>query len=223
MPALPAAPGVIRTTLDFTVGPDTAALCRFFIHYGGTAPTGANLTTLAGVIDAAWGAQFNGLVTSDSALLAVELEDLSSSTGALGENDTEQFGSNGGAPLPAASAFIIGFSIARRYRGGKPKIFLPIGVSSSIGSNMKWTAAFIASAASAWNNFIAASVASPWTGGGPLTHVNVSYYSGFTVVTNPITHRARNVPTLRGAPVVDAVTGYTTEFNMGAQRRRNRQ
>jgi hypothetical protein len=51
--------------------------------------------------------------------------------------------------------------------------------------------------------------------------VNVSYYNGFTVVTNPTTGRARNVPTLRGTPVVDTVTGIVARVQVGSQRRRN--
>lgn len=223
MPALPSVPGVVRCTLDYTVGPDTAALSRFFVHYGGTAPTNVNLQTFAGSIGSAFNTDLCPSMSTSSALLRVKCEDLSSASGAIGEDDTERFGTVAGAPIPASSSFVVGFSIARRYRGGKPKIFLPLGVAANLAGNLKWTPAFVLSAGTSFQSFINLVLATPWTAGGPLTHVNVSYFSGFTVVTNPVTHRARNVPTLRGAPVVDAVTLYTTELNVGSQRRRNRQ
>jgi hypothetical protein len=116
---------------------------------------------------------------------------------------------------------MIQFNIARRYRGGKPKIFLPAGVAADISNTNTWGSTFLATANTDWAAFAAAVLAAGWTGAGTLTHVNVSYYTGFTVVTNPVTHRARNVPTLRGAPVVDTVISYAAEVDIASQRRRN--
>jgi hypothetical protein len=70
------------------------------------------------------------------------------------------------------------------------------------------------------NAFFAALEAAVWSGASSLAQVNVSYYKGFTVVTSPTTGRARNVPTLRSAPVVDAVTAQAVRTSIGTQRRR---
>jgi hypothetical protein len=54
---------------------------------------------------------------------------------------------------------------------------------------------------------------------GTLAHVNLSYYKGFTNVTNS-SGRERAVPTYRDAALVDPVTGYFGKAIMGSQRRR---
>lgn len=55
-----------------------------------------------------------------------------------------------------------------------------------------------------------------------INQVNVSYYEGFEVVTDPVTGRSRNVPQLRpGGPVVDKITGFSINPKLGSQRLRN--
>lgn len=52
------------------------------------------------------------------------------------------------------------------------------------------------------------------------TQCNVSLYSGFTSVENPITHRWRNVPTYRDDPIVDIIGGWVADALIGSQKRR---
>jgi hypothetical protein len=52
--------------------------------------------------------------------------------------------------------------------------------------------------------------------------VSVSYYEGFTSVTNPITGRTKDVSKLRtGGPVVDVVSAIIVANGPKSQRRRN--
>jgi hypothetical protein len=113
--------------------------------------------------------------------------------------------------------------IARRYRGGKPKSFFPWGVVTDFSSPQLWTSAFANSATGDYATFIAA-VRAIAAGSTTLSnYVNVSYFSGSTVVINPVTGRARNVPTLRtGGPVVDSIVASTANTRIGSQRRRIR-
>jgi hypothetical protein len=203
------------------VGGDLSALNRIFLHYTGTAPTPAQMITFADAVSSAWAAQLQALHGTNINQLPIQCEDLSSATGAVGVGTTSHTGTRAGVVIPAATALMIQFFIARRYRGGKPKVFLPAGTQPDLGSNQSWASAFVTAAASDWGTFITQLTTSGWTGAGTITHVNVSYYSGFTVVTNPITHRARNVPTPRGAPVVDPVISYGVEVGLASQRRRN--
>jgi hypothetical protein len=221
MPALPAAPGVAKVQLGYQVGADVAAMSRFFIHFTGTNPTASQLNTFATSVRTAWSANLAAYMTTVNSLEGVFVEDLSSSSGATGVDVTSVTGTNAGIPIPGGAATMIQFLIARRYRGGKPKIFLPLGNAGNLQSNLQWTAAYLALIQPAYVAFMAAVVGAGWTGAGTVTHVNVSYYNGFTVVTNPITHRARNVPTLRGTPIVEAVTAYSVEAGVASQRRRN--
>ncbi|MGO9750265.1 MAG: hypothetical protein ACLP8S_05560 [Solirubrobacteraceae bacterium] len=55
-----------------------------------------------------------------------------------------------------------------------------------------------------------------------IGQVNVSYYEGFQVVTDPLTGRSRNVSQLRSeGPVVDRITGFSINPKLGSQRGRN--
>ncbi len=55
-----------------------------------------------------------------------------------------------------------------------------------------------------------------------LGQVNVSYYEGFKVVTDPLTGRSRNVSQLRPeGPAVDRITSFSINPKLGSQRRRN--
>jgi hypothetical protein len=221
MPPLPAAPGVVKVSLNLTVAGDAQALCRFYVHYTGTAPTGAQLNTFCAAVGSAWGTNLAPLCLTDRNLLEVTAEDLSTNTGAVGFDATAHNGSLAHHTVPAATTFNINFLIARRYRGGKPKIFLPLFGAEDLTVGNLWGGAAVTSGTTGWAAFIAAVLAAGWAAAGTLTHVNVSYYSGFTVVTNPITHRARNVPTVRVSPVVDPIITYGFETAPGSQRRRN--
>lgn len=221
MPALPAAPGVVRITLGFQIGNDTAAQSRFFIHYTGTAPTNSDLNAYCTTVRSAWSANMPLTMPTANSLTSVSAEDLSSSTGATGIDVTAVPGTNGGGITANAVATMIQFLIARRYRGGKPKVFLPIGAASDIAAGGVWLGSYVTTVTTDWGAFMTSVKSGGWTGAGTITQVNVSYYNGFTVVTNPITHRARNVPTLRGTPTIDTVNSYGVEQGIASQRRRN--
>lgn len=221
MPPLPAAAGVLKVSIPLTIDSDTAALNRFYVHYAGSAPTSADASTFAQGVEAAWGADLAPLHNTLVHQQLVQVEDLSSSTGAVGIGTTPHVGTRAGDVLTGGVCAIVEFKINRRYRGGKPKVFLPAGIRSDIQSMQTWNNTFIAALQSGWAAFMAGVLSSGWTGASTLTHVNVSYYSGFTVVTDPTTHRARNKPTLRGTPTVDTVVAYGIETGIGSQRRRN--
>lgn len=54
---------------------------------------------------------------------------------------------------------------------------------------------------------------------GTLAHVNLSYYKGFTNITNS-SGRERAVPTYRSSALLDTVTGYAAKGVIGSQKRR---
>lgn len=83
-----------------------------------------------------------------------------------------------------------------------------------------WSAGFQSSLASNFAAFIAACVLAPPASMGTVTHVNVSYFDGFTNKTFP-SGRVKPVPTLRATPLVDTVLAYTANPKVASQRRRN--
>ena len=195
---------------------------RFFIQYSGTAPTSAQLNTFAASIGTAWGTDIKPGCSTGLLLESILCEDLSSPTSAVGNAAIGVNGTRAGAQLPAGVAFVVSYEIARRYRGGHPRGYWPIGTQSDIYTPQQWTAGLVSAMNTDFPAFFTAVQGAGWAAAGTLAQVNVSYYSGFTVYTNPITGRARNRPNLRVTPVQDVVTGYIARANIGSQRRRNK-
>jgi hypothetical protein len=219
MPPL-APPGpVIRCSFQTTDGASHVAGSRFFLKYSGGTPTSADLNTLASDISTAWGAHVAGVVLNSEHLTQVVCTDLSSDTGNEGTWDGSVAGTLGGSSLPANIAACVNHSIARRYRGGRPRTFLRCGTQGTMATPNEWTNDFQGEVQSAWEGWIAAILALSGFGFTLLDDVNVSWYSGNTVFTTP-TGRARNIPVARVTPIVDNITASTVAIKLGSQRRR---
>lgn len=196
---------------------------RINLAYTGTPPTATQLTTLAAVATTAWGANLKSTCSAAVTLTECDILDLNSLSGASGTSVVSIAGTRAGSGLPANCAALVNFHIARRYRGGKPRIYVPYGTINDTLNQQSWTGAFTAALLTGYNAWVAAIVAAPWAGGTLTNQVNVSYYQGFTVVTNPITGRAKNVAKLRvGVPVQDVVQSVSVNPTYASQRRRNR-
>lgn len=226
MPPLPPVPGGIRCHLKWTVGADVDVLPGFFFSYSGTAPTAAQLNTLCEGVFGEVGSLLKAYWVDAYLLTEVIMEDISSDTGAGGTYSGSTAGTSGYGGLAAGSAFVLNFEIDRRYRGGKPKIFLPLGGFEVISSPQLWTGAFVTDIVTAWNDLITYIGANMWADGVFEGQINVSYYKGFLLVTNPITGRGKNVPTLRmvdmvPTPTIDAIASVSGNQRIGSQRRRN--
>jgi hypothetical protein len=221
MPALPSVPKVLQVVFKHTYGGDTDALCIIYEQYTGTAPTDAELSTFATACGAAWDANMAAYASSAAVSLEqVTVTDLSSPTSAKAEVAAVFPGTGGGAALPADTCFVTAYEIARRYRGGHPRSYWPLGTETEVLSPQTWTAAAVTAMTATFVGMQAAIAAAGWSGAGTISQVNVSYYDGFTVVTSPTTGRARNVPKLRPTPVVDPIVSVVGRQTFGTQRRR---
>ena len=134
-----------------------------------------------------------------------------------------RIGTREGLPNGAAVAALINFKVARRYRGGKPRIYAPWFVSSDLTpGRLTWTEAALSAGTAGWAAFTSVLLNDAPAAMGVLEHVNVSYYEGFEVVVDERTGRSRNVSQLRAAgPAVDVVTGFSINPKPGSQRGRN--
>lgn len=220
MPALPPVPNVIKADFFYTIGSDLRALNRLFIGYTGGIPSSADVATLAGDLYTIWAAEIAHYMCDVNVFTGCEVTDLSS---ALGHQATHAANTNGSltsTPLPANVAGLGSMKIGRRYRGGKPRTYLPVGDQAQVLTPQTWQSTFVSNMQASLNATIT-DIAATAAGTTSLTNlVNVSYYSGFTVVTNPSTGRARNVPKLRTTPLVDPVLSWTFEVTQASQRRR---
>lgn len=217
-PPLPASP-CLRVKLDYTNADSYRGGNRFFLSYSGTAPTAAQCVTIANDIATAWNGNIAALVHSDWGLSEVDVQDISSLTGAFGTQAVDYVGTYTGSLLPASAATNVEFDISRRYRGGKPRIFWPPPSSSALLDAGHWSTAFITAVTSGNAAFWAAVAAISVGTVGTLAHVNLSYYTGFKNITNS-SGRTRAVPQYRDSALLDTITGYAIKDEVGSQRRR---
>lgn len=192
---------------------------RFYFSYSGSAPTGANCTTLAGDIESAWATNLAPLIGNIWTLEEVDVIDIATVTGFSGQWNGSSSGTRSGSNLPAQVATNVEFNIARRYRGGKPRIYLPPGVTGDQANPVTWNSTYYNAVNSGMTAFIAAIQALSIGAMGTLKHVNLSYYSGYTNVEVP-GRRAYSIPTYRASAKHDDVTGYSTKPLLSSQRRR---
>lgn len=217
-PPLPDVP-CVRCALDYTRTDGFTGGSRFYLSYSGSAPSGANCTTLGTDIGTQWAAHLAYWITSNWTLTEVDVLDIATHTGASAATPVTHAGTNGGTPISSNAATVIEYGIARRYRGGKPRMYLPPASTSEMANDSTWVGADISAFATAFGAFIAAIEALSIGSMGTLTHVNLSYYQGFTNHSNT-SGRSRAVPTYRATALHDNVLSYIGKARIGSQRRR---
>lgn len=218
VPPLPETP-CLKVALDYTQTDGYDAGSRFFLSYAGAAPTPGNCSTLASDISAAWNTHLAPQVNETFALTKVDVLDIATYSGNFGEWTGDLAGGDSGTQLPAQSATNIEFNIQRRYRGGKPRMFLPPPTTGAQLDAGHFTTTFIGNTNTAMAAFIAEIEALSIGAVGALAHVNLSYYQSFKNVENS-SGRMRAAPTYRATALVDTITGYATKGLIGSQKRR---
>lgn len=217
-PPLPASP-CLRVRMIQTAEAGEKYGNRWYLSYGGSAPTAANCATIASDIEAAWAAHLASITPSGFELIEIDVLDIATADGLSGQWTGTAAGTRSGTYSPIQVSTNVEFDIARRYRGGKPRIYLPPGCDTDWESPGEWSSEFIGEVTTAVPAFFAAVEAISVGAVGALNHVNLSYYSGFTNVEIP-GRRARAIPTYRATALVDNIEGYAPKQVMGSQRRR---
>ena len=222
MPALPPVPNVLKVTTRFNVGSDLSVSTGLHFRYTGTAPTS---TTCAAIATSIYNLAVTNLVPSlanANSLTCVDVVDLTSATSGAGSHDAVTAGTDGADPLPAEVCVLMNIAIARRYRGGKPRAYWPLGISTDLQTPQQWGSVSLASFLSHLATYIDGIMVISSSGTTLGTMCSVSYYSGFTVRPNPIVPgvRSKNVSTPRTVPLVDDFTGISINPRPGSQRRR---
>lgn len=221
MPALPAVPKVVKISIKMALQADLDVLNHFFYQYTGTLSQ-ADAQTWCNAINTAWGTDVQPSFVTEDSHVSTTLTDLTSATAPVATAAGSVSGSAASPGLAAGSAMVVSFHLARRYRGGHPRIYLAGLPAAALFTPQQWTAAEIAGITSDLTTFRAAVVSGTPAGAGSSSQVNVSYFQGFTNHTFP-SGRTRPIPTLRATPLVDSVTGFTINPKVGSQRRRNTQ
>jgi hypothetical protein len=118
----------------------------------------------------------------------------------------------------------LGFKVAQYYRGGKPRIMLPLGIQTDLSDAATWTSGFVAAVDSGFAAFITAMLGTAVSSITLGEHVAISYYHGVDK-NQPPAGRWRGPgykypPLIRGTPAQYAITGYLAKTKLGSVRRR---
>lgn len=221
MPALPNVPGVLKLNIHWGVEADTRAQTVHHLSYTGGPPSAAQCATMAASAVSTGATNMQTAVGLHSGMTNCEVTDLTSSTSGQGTGGSGWAGTRTGGQLAPGTAALANYTISRRYRGGKPRSYLPFGTATDVDVTGLWLAASTTAFHTALANWFAALIG---IGAGCTIQnvVNVSYYHGSNVVISPTTGRAKNVPILRGTPLVDIISASSFPTRIGSQRRRNK-
>lgn len=193
---------------------------RLYFKYSSGPASAADLATFAGDVITQWTSHLAPLVVTAFSLTEVDVLDITSHTGLSNVTTTSVAGTRSGAAIANQVCFNMEFDIARRYRGGKPRIYAPFGTATDQFDGAKWQASFPGVCNTAFAAFIAALEAVALATITAVSHVNLSYYQGFTNVTNS-SGRTRAAPKYRSPNAIhDTVIGYAGKVEYGSQRRR---
>jgi hypothetical protein len=216
---LPLVPGVIEVGLHWQVGEDVNAVSR--LHFSAT-PTPfvtADLNTMATAVRTAFATNLAARMSGFNKLDHVTCLDLGSAAGTQGLDGTAVSGTEAGSCPVASMCVLINHKIARRYRGGKPRTYLPFGLGGDLTDPQTWSSTYVTNVQTGWTAFLAAINGHAF---GALTtngHVAVSYYQPggqWNIVNN----RPKYTPHIRTTAVVDPILNSVVNSRPANQRRR---
>lgn len=223
MPALPSVPGAAKVAVTFIDNQTLhKPMVRFHYHWTSGTPDSSDMLALATNVYNVWAVEFaTNDFTANGTMLKAVAEDLSSATGPIGEYDhvTNATGPSGTGGQVCG---LVNWKIARRYRGGKPKTFVPLVSTFAMSDEAHITTGFQGRIQRIANNLAGGSgtvLAATYPNISGLHMVNVSYFEGFTNYTKP-SGRESSRPTVRSSPLLDTITGWAVPLLPATQRRR---
>jgi len=202
---LPPVPNVLVTKLDWTSTVSPGAFSHLFWQTSTSGVTNSQLTALAALVRSSFGTNLKAYMSSNWTLAQVTARDLGPSPAQDGIDTTLVAGTLAGGLVTAETATLINFVIGRRYRGGHPRVYWPLGNSTVMLDMTHWTTAQTANVSTGFAALINAVVAGG-SGTPTITGLcSVSYYFG---------------KALRPTPVVDPVIAWKVSQIPASQRRR---
>lgn len=220
MPPLPPAVGVFRASIEWQVGSDLNVNSHSFWTYTGPIMDNSDAASWAADILGYAAAQFVDLLHTANSIEAVTVQDLSSSMGGVGTTAGSHAGTAGGDNLPAGTAVLVNFPISRHYRGGKPKVYLPLGNATNLQTPSEWTATFKTDVDAAWAAFAASVIGTSGEPQSATGQVNVSYYSGYGPARTRSNGHSFYPAALRAVPHLDPIAAGVCSLKPSSQRRR---
>lgn len=222
MPALPSVPNVVKVAVSGLI--DGAKPWVNLFHLGwsvGGSISAAEVLAVANNIAGGWGTNIAPSVSDTIELLQVVVTALASSTAPEATVATATPGLVTTQPVSGGTSFVTQRKIARRYRGGHSRVYLPgVAAAELDDTELEWDATFAAAFANDWGAVEQGGATTLVSNGfTDATPVSVSYYEFFTNVLYP-SGRYHVKPTLRATPLVDKITAYAPNPRPCSQRRR---
>lgn len=218
---LPTPTGVVKATMKVSIASGTPYGSSFMLAYTGASPTTAQLTTFAGTVAAEWNTNLAALTRTADALTEVDAIDLKNPGTIKGIALVSHAGTRGGTASTASICVALAFSPDHRYRGSRPKAFLPMGVDGDLATPQHWAASFITTVETAWAAFISGIQSTDTSGIGLGDQCSVSYIGPpYTIVPNSGNTRAHAVGTPKNPPDVYSTLAVVGAVKVGSQRKR---
>lgn len=216
MAPLPYVANVVRSVIT-CYGNDTRKTDNV-IHwsYTGAAPSSANCVSLATSLWGSWINYLSAYQHENVALTEIEITDLSSGTAGQGiynADGTPYAGALTGDPLPLSTCMLVNKYIARIYRGGHPRSYLPVGDVTKIDTDGEYNSVFASDVHTAYNSMVTGFVGVEAGTTTISAEVCVSYIDK---TLNP------TPPYRRTTPAVFPVLTTSTQQQFATQRRRVR-
>jgi hypothetical protein len=194
----------------------------FHQAYGGGPPSFSDCETIGQAWYNQWVAELTPTQPAQTNLISVTVTDLSSSTGAEGiynNAGTPTPGTSAHGMLPLHSCFVLSKTILRRYRGGHPRMYLPIGTTNDLNDDGHWKGSSWVPWVAAWATMVSNVIAeNPFGGTSVAEECCVSYNGKYDLPNSgPPTYR-RVTPAVFDIPL----DGYAGSEILGTQRRRVR-
>lgn len=205
MAPLPPTANALKVQLGWSDDNDDGAMTVLHYQYSGGPPSSAQCVSMAAAFSAAQSTRFKALLNTDSGTFTCTVTDLTSSTSGQGSGGEFVAGTRAGDDLSAGTAALVNFQIGRRYRGGKPRAYLPLGVGGDIVGG-RWSGSFVTAVFNAMTDFQSDAL-SLGVGCAITQPICVSYVSDGAD---------------RAVPLKETILGWTISPVVGSQRRRNR-
>lgn len=206
--SLPAADQVVRVAVE---GQQWAQPWANIFHVkvsGGTPGTNLSSSAVAGVlgiVTSAYQAHLQTQSTNVSSVVQGVATDLTSNTGAQVTIPLSGNGSITGSGMPNNCATCISWLISRRYRGGRPRTYLPPPSINEAADTRHFSNTFATNVQGGASAFLAAVNAGVPATGLTMDLACVHYYSGRSRLTTPL---------------VDLIIGAAVNTRIDSQRRR---
>jgi hypothetical protein len=174
-------------------------------EWAGSSPFIADVLDVATQAYEAYESHFLPVIEENAVLQGCQVTDLSSNLGAQALYTESNAGGMTGPTFSAQVACVISWHVARRYRGGHPRTYLPPPEQTQIFDTSHWKDTFVSSALGAANSFMGAVNAITTTELTSVTLGQVSY----------VLNKARRDP-----PIFERFETVSVDSRIDTQRRR---